>query len=317
MPAREAELARGFVLGEDDGIDESTVEDFRRAGLSHLLAVSGQNVALLGLLAMPLLAALGMPLRTRLLWVLAAIVVYVPLAGAGPSILRAGVMGGLSLLATLAGRRGSRLYGARGGGDPHPGDRSADRCRHRLAAQLRRRARHPCPSFAAARGDRGADRIAWLARRARRGRRDDDRRHSGDGAADRLPFRKRLDDDALRQPAGAACRGTGDVAGDACRARWPDPRLPGRGLQRDQRPAARLHRPGRRLVRPAELGLPGRAAERHRTARLLSAPCCSDDRGPLAPAPSPDRGRQAGIGAAKAVVRRRWRLRLRLWWPSS
>ncbi len=110
MPAREAELARGFVLGEDDRVDEATVEDFRRSGLSHLIAVSGQNVALLALLAMPLLAALGMPLRTRLVWILGAIVVYVPLAGAGPSILRAGVMGGLSVLATLAGRRSSRLY---------------------------------------------------------------------------------------------------------------------------------------------------------------------------------------------------------------
>jgi len=111
MPAREAGLARGFVLGEDEDLDPGTVEDFRRAGLSHLLAVSGQNVALLALLAMPLLASLGMPMRTRLIWVLAAIVVYVPLAGAGPSIVRAGTMGALSLLATLAGRRSSRLYG--------------------------------------------------------------------------------------------------------------------------------------------------------------------------------------------------------------
>jgi competence protein ComEC len=111
MPVREANLARGFVLGEDERIDAGTVEDFRRSGLSHLLAVSGQNVALLALLAMPLLAALGMSLRARLVWILAAIVVYVPLAGAGPSILRAGVMGGLNLLATLAGRRSSRLYG--------------------------------------------------------------------------------------------------------------------------------------------------------------------------------------------------------------
>jgi competence protein ComEC len=110
MPAREAELARGFVLGEEEGIDPRTVEDFRRAGLSHLLAVSGQNVALLALLAMPLLAALGMPLRTRLVWVLGLIAVYVPLAGAGPSIQRAGIMGALSVLATLAGRRASRLY---------------------------------------------------------------------------------------------------------------------------------------------------------------------------------------------------------------
>jgi competence protein ComEC len=110
MPAREAELARGFVLGEDDRIDATTVEDFRRSGLSHLLAVSGQNVALLALLVMPLLAALGMPLRTRLVWIIAAIAVYVPLAGGGPSIVRAGVMGALTLLATLAGRRASRLY---------------------------------------------------------------------------------------------------------------------------------------------------------------------------------------------------------------
>ena len=75
------------------GSTPATVEDFRRSGLSHLLAVSGQNVALLALLAMPLLAALGMPLRVRLVWILGAIAVYVPLAGAGPSILRAGVMG--------------------------------------------------------------------------------------------------------------------------------------------------------------------------------------------------------------------------------
>jgi competence protein ComEC len=110
MPAREAALARGFVLGEDGRIDAETRESFRRSGLSHLLAVSGQNVALLALLAMPLLAALGMPLRTRLVWVLGLIAAYVPLAGAGPSIQRAAIMGALSVLATLSGRRASRLY---------------------------------------------------------------------------------------------------------------------------------------------------------------------------------------------------------------
>ena len=110
MPPREAALARGFVLGEDGEVDATTTEDFRRAGLSHLLAVSGQNVALLALLAMPALAALGMPLRTRLTWLLGLIAVYVPLAGAGPSIQRAGIMGGLGVLASLRGRRASRFY---------------------------------------------------------------------------------------------------------------------------------------------------------------------------------------------------------------
>ncbi|HEY5941756.1 MAG TPA: ComEC/Rec2 family competence protein [Solirubrobacterales bacterium] len=110
MPAREAELARGFVLGEDEGIDARTEEDFRRSGLAHLLAVSGQNVTLLALLAMPLLGAFGVPLRERLLWVLALIAVYVPVAGAGPSIQRAAVMGAVGVLATLGGRRSSRIY---------------------------------------------------------------------------------------------------------------------------------------------------------------------------------------------------------------
>jgi competence protein ComEC len=110
VPEREAALARGFVLGKDEGIDGETEEQFRRAGLSHLLAVSGQNVALLALLAMPILAGFGIALRLRLVWVLGLIAVYVPLAGAGPSIQRAGVMGALGVIATLAGRPASRLY---------------------------------------------------------------------------------------------------------------------------------------------------------------------------------------------------------------
>jgi competence protein ComEC len=110
MPAREAALARGFVLGEDDGLDPATKEDFIRAGLSHLTAVSGENVTLLALLAMPILAAFGIPLRERLVWVIGLIAVYVPLAGSAPSIQRAGVMGAVGLFATLSGRRTSRLY---------------------------------------------------------------------------------------------------------------------------------------------------------------------------------------------------------------
>jgi competence protein ComEC len=75
MPEAEAELARGFVLGQDDRIDPATVDEFKRSGLAHLLAVSGQNVLLLGLLAIPLLAALNVPLRARLVCVLVLIAI--------------------------------------------------------------------------------------------------------------------------------------------------------------------------------------------------------------------------------------------------
>jgi competence protein ComEC len=109
-PAAEADLARGFVLGQDDRIDPGTIDEFRRSGLAHLLAVSGQNVLLLALLAMPILALLGVPLRARLITIIALIAVYVPITGAGPSIQRAAIMGAAGIVAVLAGRPASRWY---------------------------------------------------------------------------------------------------------------------------------------------------------------------------------------------------------------
>ena len=47
MPAEQAALARGFVLGEDDRIPPETRTAFQRSGLAHHLAVSGENVVLL------------------------------------------------------------------------------------------------------------------------------------------------------------------------------------------------------------------------------------------------------------------------------
>ena len=105
-----AALVRGMVLGEDEALSASARDDFRASGLAHLVAASGQNVALLAALAIPVLAALGLGLRGRLAGALAVIALYVPLAGAGPSIQRAGVMGGAGLVAALAGRRTSRAY---------------------------------------------------------------------------------------------------------------------------------------------------------------------------------------------------------------
>ena len=106
----EAALARGMVLGQDERLSAAARDDFQRSGLAHILAASGQNVMLLAALALPLLAAVGLGLRARLAGVLVLVAVYVPLAGAGPSIQRAGVMGAAGLIAAIAGRRSSRWY---------------------------------------------------------------------------------------------------------------------------------------------------------------------------------------------------------------
>jgi competence protein ComEC len=106
----QAALARGFVLGQDQEISPSTEQEFRRSGLAHLLAVSGQNVVLLSILAWPFLALLGLRLPGRLIVTAILIVLYVFVAGAGPSIQRAGVMGVAALAAGLAGRPAQRLH---------------------------------------------------------------------------------------------------------------------------------------------------------------------------------------------------------------
>ncbi len=110
LRAPEAALLRGMVLGQDEAIGAATKEEFQRSGLAHLLAVSGQNVLLLCTLVLALGAVAGLPLRARLAAAIVLVAVYVPLAGGGPSIQRAGVMGIAGLVAALAGRPASRWY---------------------------------------------------------------------------------------------------------------------------------------------------------------------------------------------------------------
>ncbi|MBD0281148.1 MAG: ComEC/Rec2 family competence protein [Thermoleophilaceae bacterium] len=110
MPDREGELIRGMVLGQDERVSAAVREDFRDSGLAHLLAVSGQNVMLLAALALPLLAAAGLGPRGRGISLVCLIALYVPLAGAGPSLQRAGVMGAAGIAAMTLSRPASRWY---------------------------------------------------------------------------------------------------------------------------------------------------------------------------------------------------------------
>jgi competence protein ComEC len=110
LPTRDAQLLRGMVLGQDEAITEAVRQDFRDSGLAHLLAVSGQNVVLLAALALPFLAVAGLGPRARGSVLLCLIAVYVPLAGAGPSLQRAGVMGAAGIAAMTLSRPASRWY---------------------------------------------------------------------------------------------------------------------------------------------------------------------------------------------------------------
>ncbi len=110
LPPPQGALARGMVLGQDGALSTAVREDFRATGLAHLLAASGANVLLLATLVLAIGAAAGLGLSARLWLAIVLVAAYVPLAGAGPSIQRAGVMGAAGLIAALAGRPSSRWY---------------------------------------------------------------------------------------------------------------------------------------------------------------------------------------------------------------
>lgn len=110
VPPTAGALLVGMVLGDATGLPEADADALKTAGLTHLVAASGANVALLVTFALVLGVVAGLPQRPRLVVTLLAIAAYVPLAGGGPSIQRAGVMGAATVVAVLAGRPGTRWY---------------------------------------------------------------------------------------------------------------------------------------------------------------------------------------------------------------
>ncbi|MCK4976539.1 MAG: ComEC/Rec2 family competence protein, partial [Anaerolineales bacterium] len=103
-PDPEASLLAGILLGVETGIPEDVQRAFKDTGTSHIIAISGFNITIL--------AALFAILFGRLLgrWrgamaALVAIAIYTILVGADAAVVRAAIMGGLTLFAAQIGRR--------------------------------------------------------------------------------------------------------------------------------------------------------------------------------------------------------------------
>ena len=104
MPEPEAGLAAGIVIGLRDRVDRDLAADFTTVGASHVVAISGWNIAIVAATVAALAGGLGRRRRSALLAV--AIVAYVLFAGASPSVIRAAAMAGVVLLARETGRAG-------------------------------------------------------------------------------------------------------------------------------------------------------------------------------------------------------------------
>lgn len=103
-PARS--LYGGFVLGDRRGQTPEVVDDFRGAGLTHVLVVSGQNLAFVLVLLSPVIDRLGLTGR----WVatIAVIGAFAALTRFEPSVLRASAMAAVAVSSMVAGRPSAR-----------------------------------------------------------------------------------------------------------------------------------------------------------------------------------------------------------------
>ena len=110
-PAQQG-IAEALLLGWRDDLDPATQQQFRDAGITHLLCVSGLHVGIVAWMIGVLLLFLGQRLWARIVrgtLQMAAIWLFVFITGMAPSTLRAGVMFSLLLLGDIGARRGTSL----------------------------------------------------------------------------------------------------------------------------------------------------------------------------------------------------------------
>ena len=97
-------LVPGLVLGNTDAISESLSEAMQVTSLTHLMAVSGSNCAIVVGLAFGVAALCRAPLWGRVVASAVALAGFVVVVGPDPSVIRSSIMATIGLAALLWGR---------------------------------------------------------------------------------------------------------------------------------------------------------------------------------------------------------------------
>ena len=107
LSERHRSLLAGVVLGDDRAQPADMTDAFRASGLTHLLAVSGQNVAFVLAVAGPVLTRLRF--GSRLAATLGVLGLFALVTRAEPSVLRAVAMASVAAAGVAAGRPASTV----------------------------------------------------------------------------------------------------------------------------------------------------------------------------------------------------------------
>ncbi len=95
-------LVKALILGERHDIEKSIVNDFVNSGTVHVLAVSGLHVGFIVAIFLLILGRFGIFVRSFL--TIIGIVFFILISGSHPSVVRAGLMAILLIVAFLSGR---------------------------------------------------------------------------------------------------------------------------------------------------------------------------------------------------------------------
>lgn len=102
-------LIPGMVLGDTSLQTPEFKSDMRRSGLTHLVAVSGANFAIISFFVLWCMQWIFRSLRIRLIFTAVALSSFIALVRPSPSVLRAAAMAGVVLIARGVGKRSDPL----------------------------------------------------------------------------------------------------------------------------------------------------------------------------------------------------------------
>jgi len=108
LPSPEAPLLSGILLGVESEIPASVRDDFNITGTAHIIAISGANIIIVIQVLLTLLTPLMGKRYARLLTI-GGVAGYAALVGGDAAVVRAAIMGRLTLMALQSGRRAHGL----------------------------------------------------------------------------------------------------------------------------------------------------------------------------------------------------------------
>jgi competence protein ComEC len=105
LPEPQAGLLAGMILGDRRGISPELIDDFSKVGASHLIAISGFNMAILAGVIAAALNRLPLSRWLAALIGISLLLSYALFVGAAPGVLRAAIMSSMLVIAPLLRRK--------------------------------------------------------------------------------------------------------------------------------------------------------------------------------------------------------------------